>query len=243
MLPAQHTSLRPCASIRQARRGWKVAASRGRTVTVHNVFSLSKMLNKTSAGRANAAVSRDASQINQHPSLPSYVSTPHTSCNYLLLDPQAVEVAAPAQAPIHPRKAVQAVPVVDRPAVELLMALTRAAGHPTGALVSGQQCSVISVFHACCTFSFLQQSGQVLLTCDASSCRHIWCGCSTVVQLFCPVVMCCRGLMRHLVMCFHLCLHQPLVGSSGLRWSVGRLQPRLVTPSMASHAVLLLRTQ
>eukprot|EP00882_Tetradesmus_deserticola_P000647 GHRQ01000705.1.p1 GENE.GHRQ01000705.1~~GHRQ01000705.1.p1 ORF type:complete len:585 (+),score=272.37 GHRQ01000705.1:456-2210(+) len=102
MILAQHGSIRPCASIRQARTAWKVAASRGRTVTVYNVFSLSKVLN-TSIGRPNAA---------------------------------AVEVAAPAQAPIHPRKAVQAVSLADRPSVELLMALTRAAGHPTGALAT-----------------------------------------------------------------------------------------------------------
>ncbi|WIA41213.1 hypothetical protein OEZ86_004828 [Tetradesmus obliquus] len=61
------------------------------------------MLNKSSAGRSNAA---------------------------------AVEVATPAQAPIHPRKAVQAVPLADRPSVELLMALTRAAGHTSGALAT-----------------------------------------------------------------------------------------------------------
>jgi hypothetical protein len=113
-------------------------------VAVHNVFPLSKMLNKTRAGRANAAVSRGCVADKPAP-LPHLAGCPHTSCNHLLLDPQALEVAAPAQAPIHPRKAVQAVPVVDRPAVELLMALTRAAGHPTGALVSVQQCRVLAM--------------------------------------------------------------------------------------------------
>lgn len=118
-------------------------ASRRAAVTVHNVISLTGIWRKSAAtGRpAQAAVSCDA----EH----GYVAVTTASRVYKLLDPQAVETPPAPTSTIHPRKAVQGVPVVDRPAVELVMALANLTAHSSGPLVSGWAGPASTQTHTC----------------------------------------------------------------------------------------------
>lgn len=79
----------------------------------------------------------------------------------------AATLEAPATSNLHPRKAVQGVPVQDRDTVELIMALTSLDSKPSNTLVREQHphyCICIS--GASCSAAFFLQEFLCVLTAD-----------------------------------------------------------------------------